>query len=245
MAQKKVFIVGASSGIGFEVARLYIERGHRVVVCARRVELLQQLVGLAPERCQARRIDVTAAGADKLVVEALDSLGGIDTYVHVAGVGWQNPHLETDKDQKTIDTNVCGFLRLVTAVYKYMSEHGGGHVAVVSSIAGTKGLGVAASYSASKAFQNCYVEALAQLARMQKRGVTFTDIRPGFVATDFLAGAEFPMLMEKQRVARQIVRAIDRKKEVAVIDGRWRLLTWAWRLVPRRLWIRLKIGSND
>ena len=242
MEQKRVIIVGASSGIGFEVARLFVARGCRVAVMARREELLRPLVESAPERVIARRIDVTAEGAGGQVVGLADEMGGVDVYVHVAGVGWQNPLLDEAKDSATIVTDVVGFASVVGEVYRYMRARGGGQIAVVSSIAGTKGLGVAASYSASKAFQARWVEALAQLARMEGSGVVLTDIRPGFVATDFLGGSTFPMLMDKRRVARRILEACDRRSEVVVIDWRWRLLWWAWRLVPRWLWIRLRIG---
>ena len=88
------------------------------------------------------------------------------------------------------------------------AAHGGGHIAVISSIAGVKGLAPAPSYSATKAFQNAYIQALEQLAYSQRLPIRFTDIRPGFVDTALIAGSGFPMKMKPEVVARHIVRSI-------------------------------------
>ena len=82
-----------------------------------------------------------------------------------------------------------------------------------------------------------------QLARMQHLNIRFTDIRPGFVATDLLRNAKYPMLMQADKVALQIVKALKRKKRVVVIDGRYRLLVFFWRMIPRWLWERLPIKN--
>ena len=131
----------------------------------------------------------------------------------------------------------------VTAAFDYFKKTKNGHIAVISSIAGTKGLGVAPAYSATKRFQNTYIDALAQLARMQHLNIRFTDIRPGFVATDLLRNGKYPMLMHADKVAEYIVRALKHKKRVTVIDGRYRLLVFFWRMIPRWLWERLPIKN--
>jgi len=141
----------------------------------------------------------------------------------------------------TVATNALGFTQMVDAMFCYMAEHGGGHISVISSIAGTKGLGAAPAYSATKAFQNKYIEALEQLATMRKLDIRFTDIRPGFVATPLLAGKSFPMLMRSDYVARKIVGAINSGRRVATIDWRWRIVVGLWRLIPRCIWRRLDI----
>ena len=124
---------------------------------------------------------------------------------------------------------------MVTAAFNHFKNEGGGHIAVISSIAGTKGLGIAPAYSATKRFQNTYIEALAQLSRMQHLNIHFTDIRPGFVATDLLKSGKFPMLMQANQVAKSIVHALNRKKRVIVIDGRYRVVVFFWRMIPRWL----------
>ena len=114
----------------------------------------------------------------------------------------------------------------------------------LSSIAGTKGLGAAPAYSATKGFQNIYMDALDQLARMKKLNILFTDIRPGFVATPLLnRQKKYPMLMEAPIVALDIVSAIEKKKRVAIIDWKFRIVVGFWRLIPKWIWLRLPIRN--
>ena len=171
-------------------------------------------------------------------------MGGIDLYFHAAGVGWQNAALDATKEMRTLLTNGVGFTQMVGEAYRYFAECGGGHIAVISSIAGTKGLGAAPAYSGTKAFQNVYVQALEQQAHMRHLPIRFTDIRPGFVRTDLLGdGQSYPMLMEPRLVARAIVRAIDRRRHVCVIDWRYRVLTFFWQLIPDALWRRVSVHT--
>ena len=150
--------------------------------------------------------------------------------------------LEPDIELKTVNTNALGFTRMIGAAYRYMAEHGGGHIAAISSIAGTKGLGAAPSYSATKAMQNTYLQALEQQAHMRNLNITFTDLRPGFVATPLLGdNPQYPMLLKTERVAKEIVTAIKHHRHVWVIDWRWRIITALWRRIPRCLWRRLKV----
>ncbi len=130
---------------------------------------------------------------------------------------------------------------MVTAAFGYFRAHGGGHLAVISSIAGTKGLGAAPAYSATKRMQNTYIDALAQLARMERLPIRFTDIRPGFVDTPLLRNGRYPLLMPVGYAANRIVRAIERRKRRAVIDWRYALLVPLWRAIPAWLWERLPV----
>ena len=141
----------------------------------------------------------------------------------------------------TVHINVAGFTRMTTTAFDYFKNKKSGHIAVISSIAGTKGIGVAPSYSATKRFQNTYMEALEQLARSQNLNISFTDIRPGFVDTDLLADRNYPMLMDASETAHKIVKAISNKKRVAIIDGRYNLLVIFWRMIPKWLWVRIKL----
>ena len=134
---KKAIIMGASSGIGHEVARLLINEGWTVGVAARRIEKLTDLLNSAPERVFTAQIDVTEEHADASLSALITRMDGIDIYLHVAGIGWQNPSLEPEKEIKTMETNATGFTRMVGAAYRYFAEHGGGHIACITSIAGT------------------------------------------------------------------------------------------------------------
>lgn len=243
VTMQKAIIIGATSGIGQEVAKLLVEQGWHVGIAGRREEALQQLQATAPDRIVIEKLDVTDAEAAAHLHTLIEKLGGMDLFFLSSGIGSQNPDLKAEIELNTARTNVEGFTRMVTAAFNYFKEKGGGHIAVISSIAGTKGLGIAPAYSATKRFQNTYIDALAQLAKMQHLDIRFTDIRPGFVATDLLKSGKFPMLMQADRVAQHIVRALKRKKRVVIIDGRYRVLVFFWRMIPRWLWERLPIKN--
>ena len=234
---KKAIIVGASSGIGLEVAKLLIEQGWTVGVAARRTELLQDIGAVAIER-----IDVTTEDATEGLQRLIGKLGGIDLYFHASGIGMQNREMTEDIELATVQTNGMGFTRMIGEAYRYFADQGYGHIAAITSIAGTKGLGPAPSYSATKAMQNVYLQALEQQSRSRGLNIHFTDIRPGFVDTALLSGDfHYPMMLRPEKVAKEIVWAINMRKHIRVIDWKYRILTTVWRRLPRWLWRRLRL----
>lgn len=239
-----MIVVGATSGIGREVAVKMLERGWLLGIAGRRVEALEELRKRYPDRVVVCPVDVMKEDAAERLAHLIRLRGGMDLFFLASGTGRRNVALEEDIEVRTAETNVSGFIRMVTAACRYFESVGGGHVAVISSIAGTKGLGAAPAYSASKRFQNTYIDALAQLSCARNLRIRFTDIRPGFVDTALLNSKEYryPMLMRPEKVAGVIMRALDKKKRVAVIDRRYRALVFFWRLVPRWLWERMKIS---
>ncbi|MCF0160522.1 MAG: SDR family NAD(P)-dependent oxidoreductase, partial [Bacteroidaceae bacterium] len=130
------------------------------------------------------------------------------------------------------------------AAYNYFAEQGQGHIAVLSSIAGTKGLGAAPSYSATKRFQNTYIQCLAQQARIRGLRIRFTDIRPGFVDTELLKGGSYPMLMSAEHATRRIVKALYRQERTVVVDWRYAVLVFFWKLIPDCIWEKLPIRNK-
>lgn len=238
---KRAVIVGATSGLGLEVARLLLERGWSIGVAGRRVEALEQLRAVAPDRVRVRAIDVTQSDAPDRLHALIDDLGGMDLYFHSSGIGRQNPDLDPSIELSTVRTNGEGFVRMVTAAYRYFRTQGHGHIAAITSVAGTRGMGAAAAYSATKRFQRTYLDALAQLAHREGLRLRITDIRPGFVRTALLnPEVRYPMLMEPAPVARRIVDAVERRRRVATIDRRYRALVLLWRLLPQCVWERIK-----
>ena len=241
---KKVIIIGATSGIGREVALVYIAQGWTVGVAGRREAELESLRAISPEQVFTQVLDVTKDDASEHLQTLINKVGGMDLFLLSSGIGKQNYTLETEIELATAATNVEGFIRMTNDAYHYFEKQGHGHLAVISSIAGTKGLGAAAAYSATKGFQHMYMDALDQLSRMQKLNISFTDIRPGFVATPLLKSSKrYPMLMQAPIVALDIVDALKRKKRVAIIDWRFRLLVGFWRLIPKWIWLRLPVKN--
>lgn len=239
----RIIIVGASSGLGRQLALDYADRGWTVGICARREELLKAVADERPGRISYATMDVAAPDAETVLDSLVNAIGGMDLLLYCAGTGFRDPDLETGRLDRTLKTNVDGFARIISAAYRYFrSRDAQGQIAAITSIAGTKGIGVSAAYSASKRFEQIFLESVAQLARMQKVKVDVTDIRPGFIRTDLLDDSRsYPMLMTVPAVARKIERAVRRRRAVVIIDWRWRIVTALWRLIPRPLWVRLKI----
>jgi short-subunit dehydrogenase len=234
---KKAIVIGASSGIGREVTRLLIREGWTVGAAARREERLKELGAAAIEK-----IDVTQEDAPARLRTLIGHIGGMDLFFYASGIGKQNRELEEGIELATMQTNAMGFTRMIGEAYRYFAEQGRGHIAAITSIAGTKGLGPAPSYSATKAMQNVYLQALEQQANSRGLKIRFTDIRPGFVDTALLNGDfHYPMLMKPDVVAKKIVKAINHKKHICVIDWKYRVLTMAWRRIPLFIWRRMKL----
>ena len=239
---RRVIIIGASSGMGMEVAKLFIADGCKVGVAARREDRLLNLKDLAPDRVEVATIDVTADDAPDRLRRLIDRLGGMDLFFYASGIGKQNRNLTPDIEMNTVNTNGMGFVRMIGEAYRYFAEQSKGHIAAIASIAGTKGLGPAPSYSATKAMQNVYLQALEQQANARKLRIRFTDIRPGFVDTDLLKGDfHYPMMLKPDKAARLIVSAINQERHIKVIDWRYAILTALWRRIPRPLWRRIKL----
>ncbi|MDR2139262.1 MAG: SDR family NAD(P)-dependent oxidoreductase [Tannerella sp.] len=244
---KRAIIIGATSGIGREVAKKLLAEGWQIGVAGRREQELTTLQALSPERVSIQTLDVTREDAPEQLRRLIAQTGGMDLFFLSSGVGWVNPELQPEIELRTVETNASGFVRMVTAAFLYFREHQGGHLAVISSVAGTRGIGSAPAYSATKRFQNIYIEGLAQLAHNRKLNIHFTDIRPGFVDTAILDGngtMRYPMLMKPERVAAQIVRALNRRRRIAVIDWRYACLVFVWRLIPLWLWERIRLKNQ-
>ncbi len=250
---RRAIVMGATSGLGREIALELMKRGFIVGVCGRRLELLQEFEAewkswllspaassrVAPQQLFIRQLDITASDAPERLLGLVEEMGGMDLYIHSSGIGYKNMALDGRIERETVITNALGFTQMVDAAFDWFKERGGGHIAFISSVAGTKGLGAAPSYSATKRYQWIYAQALAQLSSMERYNISFTDIRPGFVATGFLGSSKYPLLLEKHYVAQKIVKAILARKRSVIIDYKYKILCLFWRMIPNWLWERL------
>lgn len=242
---KKIVIIGASSGLGQRIAMDFARGGWRVGIAARREEPLKAIKEEHPDRVAYSVIDVTAKDAPRKFLDLIEMIDGMDILLFAAGVGFSDPDLDDTRLETTLQTNVTGFARITAAAYKYYRDTASAHqgqIAAITSVAGTKGIGIAAAYSSSKRFQQMFINSLDQLAHQQHVNVCFTDIRPGFIRTPLLKdGKDYPMIMTVDYAAPLIERAILRRKRVAVIDTRWQVVTGLWKLIPQCLWSRIGI----
>ena len=252
MAGFRAVIIGATSGIGREVARSLAQRGVVLGIAGRRAERLEELVAeFGSERIFTAVMDVREESA----TEALDSLirkvGTPDLLLYASGIGKQNPELNEEVECQTVLTNSLGMVRIVDHFLNYVkreprynAKHKA-HIAVITSVAGTMGMGSAPAYSATKSMQSSYLVALAQHARMERIPAIFSDIRPGFVATEILNPENrYPMLISVERAAQHILRGLRHRRRIITFDWRFKLLTLFWRLIPRCLWERITFVRN-
>ena len=115
---KRIIIIGATSGIGLEVARCYLKAGWQVGVAGRREEELEKLRQSAPGQVCTQRIDVTREDAPALLEQLIMKTGGMDVFLLSSGIGKQNLSLCPDIELQTAATNVSGFIRMVNAAYQ-------------------------------------------------------------------------------------------------------------------------------
>ena len=237
----KILIVGATSGIGRALFELYASQGHEVAVVGRRQEMLDEMCRQHSQgTVYAYRADVTDVESTPVWLDGVwKDMAVVDVVIASAGVGELNPQLEYAKEVATLNTNVVGWTCLVDEVFNRFLAQGRGHLAVISSVGGQRGEPSAPAYTATKAFQINYAEALRKKARKSGLPIYVTDIRPGFVDTKMAQGEGLFLVMPAEKVALQIARAIRRRRSVAVVTKRWRPIHFLWRHLPRFVYDRL------
>jgi len=237
---KKAIVVGATSGIGKELARLLSKNGYLVGVTGRRKALLVALKQEQPESFFAKIFDVTDTTLSILELnELVTELGGLDLLIISSGTGELNDNLDFEPEKRTIDTNVIGFTAIADWAFNHFRNQEFGHLAAISSIAGIRGSRQSPSYGATKAYQINYLQALRQKAGKLKLPITITDIRPGFVDTDMAKGDGLFWLASVEKAARQMFKAILQKKSVIYVTKRWGLVVWILRRIPNFIYNRM------
>ena len=229
---KKAIIVGATSGIGRELARLYAEKGWLVGATGRRQDLLYTLQLEYPNNIDTECFDVTSHGSIAHIESLIDKLNGLDLLIYNSGYGDVSETLNLELDRATVDTNVNGFIEIVNFAFNYFMQQGHGQLATTSSLASIRGNSYAPAYSASKAFQSVYFEGLHMKTKKMNADVHVTDIQPGFVDTKMAKGHARFWVAPPQKAAEQIYNAIEKKKWRVYITQRWWLIAKALKWMP-------------
>ena len=239
MEQKKALIMGASSGIGKELAKILSGKGYIVGLAARRIDLLDELQKALPNKSFVKQIDVSKPqDAEIKFQEMITEIGGVDLVVISSGYGDLNSKLKWPIEKETIDVNVTGFALIAGISMRHFWERSSGHLVGISSIAALRGQGDGPSYSASKAFVSNYLEGLRHMAIKSGKPIFVTDVQPGFVKTPMSKGNNLFWISTAEKAANQIYDAIAKKKNLAYITKRWRLIAWLLKAVPD--WIYYK-----
>ncbi len=229
---KKTIIIGATSGIGRELAKIYASEGGLVGVTGRRQDLLYSLQLEYPNNVITQCFDATSPDNVAQLRALIDKMGGMDLLVYNAGYGEVSEDLDWAIDQTTTRTNVKGFLDLISYGYSYFLTQGSGQLATTSSVASQRGSSFAPAYNASKAFQSVYLEGLHMKVKKNKLPIFITDIQPGFVDTKMAKGNKRFWVASPQKAARQIHRAIEEKKWRVFVTRRWWLIAQLMKWMP-------------
>jgi len=228
---KKIIIIGATSGIGREMARIYATAGHLVGVTGRRQELLYTLQVEFPNNIITRCFDVTADDNIYHLNFLIDKLDGLDLFIYNAGYGDISDSVNWGIDKTTVDTNVKGFIEMIDHAFSFFERQGYGQLVATSSVASVRGNSRAPAYSASKAFQSVYFEGLHMNLKKKKSNIYVTDVQPGFIDTKMAKGKRF-WVSSPKKAARQIVDAIEKKKWRVYITRRWRIIATLMKWMP-------------
>ncbi len=237
-SMKKAIIIGASSGIGKELAKLLAKEGYILGLAARRLNLLEELKYELGGQVYIRKMDISKPEeAAALLIELIKDMGGTDLLIICSGTGHINPELDWKHERDTIDVNVKGFTALAGAGLKYFIEKGEGHIAAISSIAALRGSGTCPAYNASKAYMSNYLEGLACKAAASGKRIVVTDIKPGLVDTAMAKGDGLFWVAPPERAARQIWSIIKRRKAKGCVTKRWKTIAFLLKIMPRKLYI--------
>jgi len=233
---KKAIIVGASSGIGKELAKLLVGQNYKVGITGRRELKLEEIRNSNPSHYISKSYDCTTESNSNKLTELANDLGGLDLLVMSSGTGDENSELIFSKDEKTIDLNVKAFTEVMDWAFNYFKDQGKGHIVAISSVAGLRGSRHAPSYFASKAYQINYLEGLRKMA---KKPIYITDIRPGYVDTAMALGDNLFWMSSKEKATKQIYSYIKRKKDIGYVSKRWTLIAFALKIVPNFIYKRV------
>ena len=232
-------IIGASSGIGWELAVQLAAKGYQLGLVARRLEKLELLSSSLPGDHFVVQADVSQAEqAQGALSELIETMGNVELIVLNSGVGQQEKKLDWDIQREMIDVNIRGFAALTVVSMNYFRQRGNGHLVGISSVAAHMSGGLAPTYAATKAFVSSYLNGMRSRAEYSKLPIAVTTVEPGFVDTPMVQGSPIWTATVEKAVA-QLVPEILNKKGHIYITKRWRYVAWLLNLMPKWLMRRL------
>jgi len=244
--RRRAIIVGASGGIGAALARRLAREGYTLALLARRADVLKTLCKeINREAGETRALPYTHDVTDyssvpSLLQKILADLGGLDLFIYSAGVSLP-PGLKKydfEKDRRTMEVNVLGALVWLNPVAAMFQNLGAGQIVGISSVAGERGRVGNPAYNASKAALTCHLEALRN--RLTRHGVNVLTAKPGLVNTGMLKDAKKVFwVISAEQAAKEICRAIRKRKQEVYAPARWRWLMLVVRNIPSVIFRRL------
>jgi len=236
---KQGIIIGASSGIGWELAVQLAAKGFQLGLMARRTDRLEQLLDSLPGEHFIQSTDVCdPERAQQELTTLIERMGNVELIVVNSGVGRQEKKLDWVVEREMIDVNVRGFAAMSVVAMNYFVERGSGHLVGISSVFSHVTSGLMPTYAASKAFVSSYLNGIRSRAQYSGLPITITTVEPGFIDTPMVQGRPFWMATVERAVA-QMVQAILGKKNHIYITKRWRLVAWMLNITPQ--WLMRKL----
>jgi len=239
-AARRVFITGASSGIGAALARHYAAEGAILGLVARRGELLAELAAGLDTECAVYAVDVRDADAMRAAAkDFMQCHGTPDIVIANAGVS-RGTLTECAEDltafRAVMDINVLGMVHTFHPFIERMRQAGQGHLAGIASVAGLRGLPGASAYSASKAAAISFLESLR--VEMVNSGVSVTTICPGYIRTPMTDVNTYPMpfMLDADTAAAKMARVIDQKRRYVILPWQMALVGRLMKLLPAAVW---------
>ncbi len=245
-SRKRAVIIGASSGLGAALARELARKGYALALLARRVPELETLCNeinteSGETRAAAYPHDVTdTASIPSIFQTLLADLKRIDSVVYVAGV---MPLVEFaeynfEKDKAMLDVQLAGGLAWLVQAATLFERMRGGQIVGISSVAADRGRVKNPGYNASKAGFDAYLEALRN--RLTRRGVNVLTVRPGPIKTAMTAVVGGLFIAQPERVAQDIVRAMEKRRQILYTPRRWALIMLIVRNLPSVIFRRMR-----
>jgi short-subunit dehydrogenase len=232
---KQGIIIGASSGIGWELAVQLAAKGYQLGLVARRLEKLEQLSNSLTGDHFVVRSDVTdVQQAQDALNELIKKMGNVELIILNSGVGQMEKKLDWPTQREMIDVNIRGFVALTLVSMDYFMARGSGHLVGISSVSAHMSSGLAPTYVATKAFVSSYLNGIRSRAEYSKLPITVTTVEPGFVDTPMVQGNPMWTAPVKKAVT-QLVSAMLKRKGHIYVTKRWRLVAWILNLTPKWL----------
>ena len=239
--QKKIWITGASSGIGKALAEKFSSEGWKVAISARRKEILDVMAN--NENISSYPLDVTNQGQiDDVFSKIINEFGGLDLCVFSSGT--YDPKLEQEINVKqnkfVMETNFFGVLYCIKSVEKYFKDRKNGHISIVSSVAAYRGLPNSSGYGPSKAALTNLTESL--YFDFKKHNVRISLISPGFIKTPLTDKNEFPMpfIKSPEFAAEKMFNGLTKSKAFEIhFPKALTLLLKLLKILPYRIYLFL------
>jgi len=233
---KKAIIIGGTSGIGKALAEFLVEKNWLVAITGRRSHILNEIQANLGNKVITLEHNIVEVDSTNEKLESIfNKLKKVDLVIVSSGISELNQSLDWNIENQVISTNVNGIAKVYEYVFSKFREQGSGHLVGITSIASLRGNRHCPSYSASKAFQINYLEALRCISKKENLHIIVTDVRPGFVDTPMAKGDGLFWVSSIPKAVNQIYTAIIKRKKKVYITKRWRLIAIIMKIAPRWL----------